>query len=113
MIAPVLNAFGNALSGVFGFVPHLFGFLALLFVGWLVASGCSRAMMGLLHRVGIDRLSNRLGFTNLERRMGMRMDGAHLLGKIVFWFVFLIFLLPAADSLGLPAVSNTLNTLVG
>ena len=44
--------------------------------------------------------------------MGMRMDSAQLLGRVAFWFVFLIFLVPASDSLGLPTVSNTLNALV-
>ena len=44
--------------------------------------------------------------------MGVRMDAAGILGKIVYWFILLIFLVPAADALGLPAVSNILNTLV-
>jgi hypothetical protein len=44
--------------------------------------------------------------------MGVHMDAADLLGKIVFWFVLLIFLVPASNALGLPAVSNTINTLV-
>ena len=44
--------------------------------------------------------------------MGIRMDPAGVLGKVVYWFILLIFLIPAADALGLPAVSNILNTLV-
>lgn len=30
----------------------------------------------------------------------------------MYWFIVLIFLVPAADALGVPAVSNILNTLV-
>jgi hypothetical protein len=30
----------------------------------------------------------------------------------VFWFLFLVFLVPAADALGIPAVSNILNELI-
>jgi Conserved TM helix len=40
------------------------------------------------------------------------MDTAGVLGKIVYWFIVLIFLVPAADALGVPAVSNVLNQLV-
>ncbi len=112
MIQTTINAFGNAISGVFSFIPRLVGFLVILFVGWLVGIAVCKALTGLLRKVGFDRLSNRIGMTNLERRMGMRMDSAQLLGRVAFWFVFLIFLVPASDSLGLPTVSNTLNALV-
>jgi len=59
-----------------------------------------------------DRMSERIGLTRFEQRMGVKMDSAGILGKIVFWFILLIFLVPAADALGLPAVSNILNQLV-
>jgi hypothetical protein len=44
--------------------------------------------------------------------MGLRMDAAGVLGKVVYWFIFLIFLVPAVDSLGLTAVSNILNQVI-
>jgi hypothetical protein len=113
MIQAIISAFGTALSAVFSFVPHLVGFLVILLVGWLVAWGVGKAVMLLLRRIGFDRLSDRMGLTNIERRMGIRMDTAEILGRIAFWFIFLIFLVPAADALGLPTVSNTLSALVG
>lgn len=112
MIQSIINAFGNALSGVFSFVPRLVGFLVILFVGWLIGIAVDKALTALLRKVGFDRLSNRIGMTNLERRMGMRMDSAQLLGRVAFWFIFLLFLVPATDALGLPTVSSTLTTLV-
>ncbi|HEY0756739.1 MAG TPA: hypothetical protein VGD98_22490 [Ktedonobacteraceae bacterium] len=112
MIQTIINAFGNALSGVFGFVPRLVGFLVILFVGWLIAMAVDKALAGLLRKVGFDRLSQRMGLNNLERRMGMRMDSTQILGRIAFWFIFLIFLVPATDALGLPTVSNTLTGVV-
>ncbi len=112
MIQSTINAFGNALSGVFSFIPRLVGFLVILLVGWIVGIAVDKALTALLRKVGFDRLSNRIGMTNLERRMGMKMDSAQLLGRVAFWFIFLLFLVPATDALGLPTVSNTLTTLV-
>lgn len=112
MIQALINAFGNAISAVFTFIPHLVGALVILLIGWIVAWAVGKAVTMLLRKVGFDRLSNRIGLTRMEQRMGIRMDTAQLLGKIVFWFLFLIFLVPATDALGLPTVSNTLNTLV-
>jgi len=112
MIQAIISAFASALSAVFSFIPHLVGFLVILLVGWLVGIGVGKAVTVLLRKVGFDRLSDRVGFTRLEQRMGMRMDAAQILGRIAFWFVFLIFLVPATDALGLLTVSNTLNAIV-
>jgi len=112
MITAIINALGNALNAVITFVPHLVGALIILLIGWLVAWAVEKAVTLLLRKVGFDRLSNRIGLTRMEQRMGIRMDTAQILGKIVFWFIFLIFLVPATDALGLATVSNTLNSVV-
>ena len=108
----ILTSFTNALNLVFTFIPKLIGFLVILLVGWIVASVVSKAVTFLLRKIGFDRLSERIGLSRLEQRMGLRMDAAGVLGKVVYWFIFLIFLVPAVDSLGLTAVSNILNEVI-
>jgi len=108
----ILTSFTNALNLVFTFIPKLIGFLVILLVGWIVASVVSKAVTFLLRKIGFDRLSERIGLSRLEQRMGLRMDAAGVLGKVVYWFIFLIFLVPAVDSLGLTTVSNILNQII-
>src|SRR5947209_9410912 len=108
----ILTALANALNLVLTFIPRLLGFLVILLVGWLIATVISKALTLLLRKVGFDHMSERIGLTRFEQRMGVKMDSAGILGKIVFWFILLIFLVPAADALGVPAVSNILNQLV-
>lgn len=108
----ILTALANALNLVLTFIPRLLGFLVILLVGWLIATLVSKALTVLLRKVGFDRMSERIGLTRFEQRMGVSMDSAGILGKIAFWFILLIFLAPAADALGVPAVSNILNQLV-
>jgi flagellar biosynthesis protein FliQ len=108
----ILTALANALNLVLTFIPRLLGFLVILLVGWLIATVISKALTLLLRKVGFDRMSERIGLTRFEQRMGVKMDSAGILGNIVFWFLLLMFLVPAADALGLPAVSNVLNQLV-
>jgi mechanosensitive ion channel-like protein len=108
----ILTSFTNALNLVFTFIPKLIGFLVILLVGWIVASVVSKAVTFLLRKIGFDRLSERIGLSRLEQRMGLRMDAAGVLGKVVYWFIFLIFLVPAVDSLGLTAFSNILNQII-
>ena len=84
-------------------------FLVLCFLG---------AFYGLL-TVGLVRRAMRPTCRNcslwqhcLEQQMGIPMDTAGVLGKIVYWFLFLIFLVPALDALGLTTVSAILSGLV-
>lgn len=112
MIQAIINPLKDALGAVLGFLPRLVGCLVILLIGWLIAWAVAKAVVLLLRKVGFDRLSDRIGFTRLGQRMGVKMDTAGILGRITFWFIFLIFLVPATDSLGLPTVSNTLGALV-
>ena len=108
----IVSSFAAALALVFAFIPKLLGFLVILLVGWLVATAISKAVTFLLRKVGFDRIATRIGLTRLEESMGLKMDAAALLGRIVYWFVFLIFLVPAVDALGLTAVSTLLGQVV-
>ena len=108
----IINAFANALNLVLTFIPKLIGFLVILLVGWIVATVISKALTFLLRKIGFDRMANRIGLTRFEQRMGITMDPAGLLGKIVYWFLFLIFLVPAVDALGLTTVSAILGGVI-
>lgn len=109
----IISSFAGALALVFSFVPRLVGFLVILIVGWIVAALLEKGITLLLRRVGFDRISERIGLTRLEQRMNIRMDAASVLGKVVFWFVFLIFLVPACNALQLDSVSQLISLIVG
>lgn len=51
------------------------------------------------------------GLTKMLSRVGIQVPISTLIGKIVYWFVLLIFLVSAAESLGLERVSATLDML--
>jgi len=108
----IFNALNDAVRLILTFIPRVIGFLVILIVGLILATLVSRALTLILRKVGFDRMANRIGLSRFEQRMGITLDPAGILGKIVYWFILLIFLVPAADALGLPAVSNILNTLV-
>jgi hypothetical protein len=108
----ILTSFTSALALIFAFIPKLIGFLVIILVGWLIATALGKAVTLLLRKVGFDNFSNRIGLTRFEQRMGIRLDPAEFLGRIVFWFIILVFLVPAFDTLGLTSVNNILNALI-
>src|SRR6266700_1354614 len=109
----IWTSFTSALAVIFDFIPKLIGFIVVFIIGLIVAKAVERAVTWLLRRAHFDAFSERIGLTRLEQRFNMRMDVTNVLGKVVFWFVFLIFLVPAVDALGLSSVSALLGLIIG
>ncbi|KQQ60081.1 transporter [Pseudomonas sp. Leaf127] len=93
------------------FIPSLFGALVVVVLGFVVAKLLDALLSRLLAKLGLDRLMNGTGLTKLISRAGVKVPISTLIGKIVYWFVLLIFLVSAAESLGLQRVSATLDML--
>ncbi len=98
-------------SKIAGFIPNLFVALILGLLGFVVAKLLDTLISKLLAKLGLDRLMAGTGLTKLMARVGIQVSVSTLIGKIIYWFVLLIFLVSAAESLGLQRVSATLDVL--
>jgi hypothetical protein len=104
-LAGALNTFLSA-------IPRIIGFIVVLIVGWIISSLLARGVEALLHAVRFNDLARRSGFADFVQKMGVRDDSSGVIAHIVKWFVRLITLVVAFDTLGLPAVSSVLNQLL-
>jgi hypothetical protein len=104
-LAGALNTFLSA-------IPRIIGFAVVLIVGWIISSLLARGVQALLHAVKFNDLARRSGFADFVHNMGVRDDSSGVIASIVKWFVRLITLVVAFDTLGLPAVSNVLQQLL-
>lgn len=104
-LAGALNTFLSA-------IPRIIGFAVVLIVGWIISSLLARGVQALLHAVKFNDLARRSGFADFVQKMGVRDDSSGVIANIVKWFVRLIALVVAFDTLGLPAVSNVLQQLL-
>lgn len=102
----------GALNTFFAAVPRIIGFVVVLVVGWIIASLLARGVQALLHAVKFNDLARRSGFADFVHKMGVKTDSSGVIAGIVKWFVRLITLVVAFDTLGLPAVSNVLQQLL-
>ncbi|PBD27996.1 transporter [Pseudomonas aeruginosa] len=94
-----------------GFIPNLLGALVVVLLGFVIAKLLDALLSKLLAKLGLDRLMGGTGLTKLLARVGIQVPVSTLVGKIVYWFVLLVFLVSAAESLGLQRVSATLDVL--
>lgn len=107
----IVNAMTTVWTPVAGFIPRLFGALVVVLLGFVVAKLLDTLLSKLLAKLGLDRLMGGTGLTKILARVGIQVPVSTLIGKIVYWFVLLIFLVSAAESLGLERVSATLDML--
>ena len=101
-----------AMALFFSAIPKIFGFLVILFVGWLVALLAEKAVAAVLRTIKVNGLTKRSGLADFVNKMGAGTDPAGVLGAVVKWFIRLIALVVAFDALGLPAVSDVLRQLL-
>jgi hypothetical protein len=102
----------GALNTLLSAIPRIIGFAVVLIVGWIIASLLAKGVRALLHAVRFNDLAYRSGFAGFVQNMGVKDDSAGVIAGIVKWFVRLIALVVAFDTLGLPAVSNVLQQLL-
>jgi hypothetical protein len=102
----------GALNTFFAAIPRIIGFAVVLIVGWIISSLLARGVLALLHAVKFNELARRAGLADFVHKMGVKDDSSAVLAGIVKWFVRLITLVVAFDTLGLPAVSNVLQQLL-
>lgn len=109
IVQPFQTAFGTLLS----YVPQLIGAIIVLIVGYLVARLIGAVLTRVLARVGFDRVMDRAGVASFLRRSGTELTPSGTLGKVVFWFVFIIAFTMFASALGVPQISGFLNEMIG
>jgi small-conductance mechanosensitive channel len=108
----LLQPLQNALSTFFSFLPQLLGAIIILIIGYIVAKILQAVVGRVLKSVGFDGWMEKGGIKQFFDRAQTSYTPATVIGRLVFWFVFIIALTMAADALGIPQVSAVLGQLI-
>src|ERR687893_587681 len=100
----MVESLRNALSVFLAYIPQLIGAIVILIVGYIVAR--------VLQAIVSDNWMERGGIKQFFDRAQTRETPATVLGRLVFWFVFIIAITMAADALGIRQVSAVLAQLI-
>ena len=102
----------DALSAFLSYVPVLIGAIIILIVGYLIAKALQAIVGRVLEGIGFDRWMERGGIKQFFDRADTQHTPHSILGRLVFWFVFIIAITMATDALGIPQVSAVLAQLI-
>jgi small-conductance mechanosensitive channel len=102
----------EALSTFLSYIPQLIGAIVILVIGYIVAKVLQAVVGRVLQAIGFDGWMEKGGIKHFFDRAETNQTPHSILGKLVFWFVFIIALTMAADALGIPQVSAVLGQLI-
>ena len=98
----------QALDDLVGFLPNLLGFLIVLLVGYLVAKVLQKVVALALEKAGTDRAVREGSSGEMVNRLAPDVSPSALIGRVVFWFIFLGALSIAISALGITALNDFL-----
>lgn len=99
-------------SKVAQFIPVFIGFLLILLVGWLIASGLKKILIKFLILVKVDALSGKTGFSKVLENAGIKDTLSEIIGIVAYWIIVIITLSTAVNALGLANVSSILDRII-
>lgn len=99
-------------SSVALWLPRVLAGMLWLFIGWVVARLFQAIIAGGLRRLGFDRIAERAGLRQMLADAGLDPSASRALARIVYWLILLLFVIAAAESLGLSGVVDTLEILI-
>ena len=98
--------------GFAGFVPTLVAALVIVLIGFVVASMLCKLVENVVKFAKVDAALQAAGFDKVVEKAGFKLDSGHFLGKLVEWFLDVVFLVAALDVLGLKQVTAFLSDVV-
>jgi len=106
------SALDTLLSHLASVLPSLTAALLILIVGYILAKIVKKSISSLLKKAGTEKLSNLTGMDEQLHRFGSGVTISDILATLGYWVVLLIFIVTAAESLGLPQLTNTIDAFV-
>jgi len=106
----VSRPLGSFLNQLLSFIPRLVGAVILLGVAWLIAKLVKLVTTRGLHALRVDeRLDQRPAGTPRDPN---QLSLSETIGNALYWFIFLLFLLPILDTLGLQQALRPVEALI-
>src|ERR1035437_6791615 len=116
----LLNTWGSVLNssfqslwlGIVTFIPSLIVALVILCIGWAVGVLVCRIVERFMKMIKFDEALRKAGFEDVVKRAGLNLNSGKFLGKLLEYFIVIVFLIASFDVLGLSQVTVFLQQIV-
>jgi hypothetical protein len=108
----VVGSLQQVSAGFMNIVPNIIGAVVVFIIGLIVAAGLGILVEKIFEAVRLDGFLKKLGLEPYFERAGLHVRVSYFLGRLVYWFIVIAFLLAASNSLGLYAFSGFLTSVL-
>jgi hypothetical protein len=112
LITTTGDSLSNLWAQVLSFLPALIGAVVVFIIGLIVAALLAKLVERIVYYLRIDSILKKAELETYFERANIRLDVGVFLGKLVYWFILLAFLLAASDILNFAAFSAFLNAVL-
>lgn len=104
--------FNDMIRSFMTFFYNLIGAILILLIGWGVAKMVAAVTKKMLERIGADKIGDKLNEIDAIKGLKLEIKLSSIISKVLYYFILVFMLRPAADTLGVPAISDMAKLLV-
>ncbi|MDZ7936298.1 MAG: hypothetical protein U5M51_15310 [Emticicia sp.] len=108
----LLATFNDMIRSFMTFFYSLIGAIIILLIGWAVAKMVAAVTKKMLEQVGADKVGDKLNEIDAIKGLKLEIKLSSIISKVLYYFILIFMLRPAADTLGVPAISDMVKLLV-
>lgn len=112
LLETIAEALQNSVAQIMMVLPNLLGAFILLLLGWIIAKLVALGISRILSKIGLESLANKLNDTDFFKDMNFQLQPVKIIRGFVYWLLMLVFILSAADVLGLKIVTQQVGNII-
>ena len=109
----IFELVGNMFRKIAEFAPSILSALIILIIGWILAKLVRKGLTKILNRIGVDKLSDYINSMELFGESSFKISLTSIIATFVYYAFLLIVWVAAADVLGVQAITDLLNDIIG
>lgn len=108
----IQTAITDMVARLIAFGPSLFTAVLILLIGWGLSRVIENVVKRIADRINLERIFEQTGVRAGLNRAQITQSAGALIGRFIYWIIFLNFLLIALESIGLNAAVVPLRELI-
>jgi small-conductance mechanosensitive channel len=94
------------------FIPKFIGGIIVFLIGLLIAKGIAFIIVKAFKNIGIDKLGDKLNDLDFVKKFKLNIVLSQIISKIVYYFIIMIFLSTATETLGFKVITDLVANMV-
>ncbi|MCF8030757.1 MAG: hypothetical protein K9K39_07670 [Desulfohalobiaceae bacterium] len=111
LTASITNAWESFAVTIVAYLPQIIGAIIIAVLGVLLAKLVKRILVKILKKVRFEKITEKAGVDEMLRKGEIESTPSDLIGIFTYWFILILVFIAALDALGLPIVSDMLNSI--